>query len=159
MMIRSGRWRRAAANSSLGVMATCPGISSTASQRTAFWMSDLQLRRLLDYEQPFVGSGMWSRKAFIKVVLPGARSATDDSVFLLADQLHNGIPNMLRHTAGVNQLIRRVPAVELADGQRWPIDRRRRSDNGHAGAVWQPSIEDRILGREVLAQNPALRAQ
>ena len=33
-------------------------------------MSDLQLRRLLDNEQPLVGSGIWSRNAFIRVVLP-----------------------------------------------------------------------------------------
>src|SRR6185437_8574238 len=35
MMIRSGRWRSAAATSWLAVIATCPAMASTASQRTA----------------------------------------------------------------------------------------------------------------------------
>jgi len=80
-------------------------------------------------------------------------SAADDAVLLIADQFNHGVPNVLRHTSQVDQLIGRIPAVEFADGQGRPVDRRWRSDNGDARAIRQTGIEDWILGGKVLAQD------
>ena len=51
-----------------------------------------------------------------------------------------------------NQFIRRVPAVEFADGQRWAVDRRRSTDDCDTGAVRQARIENWILAGKVLSE-------
>ena len=81
------------------------------------------------------------------------RSAADDAVLSLRNKTDDGIPNLLRQTPGLNQLIRRKPAVEFTHCERWSIDRRWRAYDGDSGAVWQAGIQEGILAGEVLSED------
>ena len=61
---------------------------------------------------------------------------------------------MRRQAAGSNQFIAGVPSVELADGQRRAMNGRWSADDGDTGAIGKAGIQDRILAREVLSQEP-----
>src|SRR5665213_1935185 len=104
MMMRSGRCRRAAASSSLEVMATCPGISSTASQRTAFlWATFSSAGCSMMSKRSFLGDMV--KEGLHQGGLPRAGSAADDAVLLLSNELDDRVPDMLRDTARFDQLV------------------------------------------------------
>jgi len=116
-------------------------------------VGDLELCRLLDDEQPLI---LWDvvKEGLHQGCLPRASSAADDAVLLLANEVDDRVSDMLRDAARFDQLIRRVPAVELPNGKGWAVDGRWCPNHRYAGAVREARIQDRILGRKVLAQNP-----
>jgi hypothetical protein len=67
-------------------------------------MSDLQLSRLLDDEQTLV-PGDVVKERLHEGRFARTSSAADDPVLLLANQFHDGIPDMRGHTPRLNQLI------------------------------------------------------
>ena len=85
--------------------------------------------------------------------LPTTGSTADNPVLSVPDQAHDSIPNMRRHTTRCNQLIGAIPAVEFADGEGRPVDRRWRADNSNTRAVRQACIQNGILRREVLPED------
>ena len=151
-MMRSGRCRKAAATSWLGVTATWPGICRDRLPANGIGMGNLQLGWLLDHDQPLTERNMIEQRLHQRG-LSRAGSTGDDAVLPSLDQLHNRIPNMSGQAASLDQFIRGKPAVEFAHGKGRPVDRRRRADNGHARAIGQARIEDRILRRQVLPKD------
>src|ERR1700761_3713371 len=85
--------------------------------------------------------------------LPTASSTADDAVLALGNETDNGIPNLLRQTAGLNQFLGRKPAVEFPDSERRAVDGRGRADNGDSGAVRQACIQNGILAGKVLSED------
>ena len=85
--------------------------------------------------------------------LSRAGSTGNDAVLPSFDQSYNSVTYIDRKTARCDEFIRGKPAVEFAHGEGRPIDRRRRADNGHARAIRQARIEDRILRRQVLPED------
>ncbi len=105
MMMRSGRCRRAAATSWLGVTATWPGIARDGFPAHCVGMCDLQLGGLLDYDESFLHRNV-IEQGFHQGRLPRAGSACDNAVLPARNQVHDGIPNTARQAARCDQFIR-----------------------------------------------------
>ena len=87
---------------------------------------------------------MWAASALSSVVLPVPGSARDEDVLLRPDGADESVRNLRRQRADLHQLVERVAAGELSNGQRRPGDRARREHRGHARAVLEPRVEQRL---------------
>jgi len=106
--------------------------------------------------------------------LTGAEKITLSNCYRLVEDIQADVDNLFHAGVGEEYLERLVRASEtsatqalhikgalvedlkhiLTEVANRPVDGRWRSNYGDTGAVRQPGIQDRILGREALAQNP-----
>ena len=99
-------------------------------------------------------SGIWSRNAFISVVLPDPVPPLMMPFFFLpisSTTVSRTCFGILPDSISSSEVYQRLNFRMV---KRRAIDGRWRSHNGDTGAVRQAGIEDWILGRKVLAQNP-----
>src|SRR5579884_813561 len=115
-------------------------------------MGNLQLSGLLDHNEPFLKRNMVEQRLHQRC-LARACSTADEATLPLANETHDGIPNLHRESPGFNEFIRGEPTVEFTNGERWSSDGRGSADDGNAGTVWQPGIEDWILAGQVLSED------
>ena len=151
-MMRSGRCRSVARSRSRIVTAGRPACSRRASKRTRFGrsicssaVSSMRTMRSL--------AGRNAASAFSSVVLPVLVPPLIRMFSFALDRRPDVREHVGRQRADPHQFVRREePRLELANGQRRAADAARREDRGHARAVRQARVEDRLLLRDVVAE-------